>query len=179
MRSSWERASVSYCSPRSSPRSCPLVDWGDQTSPRRFRRWSPPPEDSGRGPANSATVDNPLNDPAGRLTLEGAPETYTPGQEYALTVTLARPGLTRAGFQLTAREDGFAMLSGTDAGSLEPLDMTAEVMRAGPGQVTYAQHSESGSELPPGSVAKWQVLWTAPPEPNVPRRVPRCRQRVE
>jgi hypothetical protein len=66
--------------------------------------------------------ENPLNDPAGRLELDGVPAAYTPGEQYLITVSLARPGLARAGFQLTVREDGINMNAGTDAGVLRPTD---------------------------------------------------------
>ena len=50
--------------------------------------------------------DNPINDPSGRLTLIGAPATYTPGARYSIIVDLARPELVLGGFQLSARFSG-------------------------------------------------------------------------
>src|SRR5436309_2108435 len=48
-------------------------------------------------------LDNPVNAPGGTLTLEGVPAAFTPGQTYALTVTIAREGMRRGGFEIAAR----------------------------------------------------------------------------
>src|SRR5437660_4290334 len=48
-------------------------------------------------------LDNPINAPGGWLTLEGIPPAYTSGQKYNITVTIAREGLRRGGFEISAR----------------------------------------------------------------------------
>lgn len=106
--------------------------------------------------------ENPLNEPSGRLTIEGLPDSYTPGEQYLITVTLARPGLMRGGFQLSAREDEMAMNAGKDAGSLRAVDMLAQTVQDDAKRVTYAQHTRVGSDVSTPGVSKWQVQWTAP-----------------
>src|SRR5262245_45576657 len=51
--------------------------------------------------------NNEPNDPAGRISLTGIPERYTPGERYPIIVEIAHPELAKAGFQMSARfEDG-------------------------------------------------------------------------
>lgn len=107
--------------------------------------------------------ENPLNEPSGRLTLDGIPGTYTPGEQYLITVTLARPGLSRAGFQLSAREDVMAMNAGHDAGLIEPADEAlVQTVQDDAKRVTYAEHTRLGSRLKMEGSQQWQVRWTAP-----------------
>jgi hypothetical protein len=106
--------------------------------------------------------ENPLNEPSGRLVLEGIPESYTPGEQYLITVTLARPGLGRGGFQLSAREDVMAMNAGRDAGTLAAVDTLAQTVQDEAKRVTYAQHTRPGSMPSAAGAAKWTVRWTAP-----------------
>lgn len=103
--------------------------------------------------------ENPLNEPTGRLTIDGIPETYTLGEQYLITVTVARPGLGRGGFQLSAREDSINMTSGMNAGTLAPIDKTSQLLAS---TVTYIQHTRDGSAIAAPGTAKWQVRWTAP-----------------
>ena len=106
--------------------------------------------------------DNELNDAGGKLSLEGVPDTYTPGEQYLITVTLTRPGVRRAGFQMSAREDGINMNSGNDAGFLRPVDAAVATAQDEKKRVTYAQHSATGSKIPTPGMATWTVSWTAP-----------------
>ena len=106
--------------------------------------------------------ENPLNEPAGRLTLDGIPESYTPGEQYLITVTLARPSIGRAGFQLSAREDVMAMNAGADAGVLGPTDASLQTVKDDAKRVTYIQHTRSATVPSEPGVRKWRVQWTAP-----------------
>jgi len=103
--------------------------------------------------------ENPLNEPTGRLTIEGIPERYTLGEQYLITVTVARPGLGRGGFQLSAREDRINMTGGMNAGTLAPVDKTSQLLASA---VTYVQHTRDGSAVAAPGTAKWRVRWTAP-----------------
>lgn len=100
---------------------------------------------------------NPLNDPAGRLTLAGVPSTYTSGQRYLITVTVAHPQLVRAGFQIAARFE-----AGDNAGTLGPLDDRAEPVPDDAGRITYLQHTAMGTEVPEPGTGQWTFEWTAP-----------------
>ncbi len=112
--------------------------------------------------------ENPLNDPAGRIAITGVPDTYTPGEEYLITVTLERPDLRRAGFQIAAREGGINMAAGHDAGTLRPTDELARTAIGGLGNTTYVQHTEAGTKVAKPGSAAWTIAWTAPDAAGVP-----------
>jgi hypothetical protein len=79
-----------------------------------------------------------------------------------LAVTLRRAGMLRAGFQLAAR---FAEgeRAGTQAGSLEPADQRAKVLRDSTSRVLYVEHTFAGTTVA-GDSARWILHWTAPAE---------------
>ena len=101
--------------------------------------------------------NKPLNDPAGQLTLAGVPASYTPGQGYLITVTLAHPQLVRAGFQLSARFE-----TGENAGAFRPIDDLTEAVPDDGGRITYIQHTAIGSEVPAPDTGRWTFAWAAP-----------------
>jgi hypothetical protein len=107
-----------------------------------------------------------VNDAAGTLRLDGLPATYQPGRSYTLAFALARPGLQRAGFELTARwADGAG--KGRQAGHLEPADNRTDVtdtILAAFGRVQYGRHTRAGSEPRAPETAGWTLKWTAPTE---------------
>jgi hypothetical protein len=105
--------------------------------------------------------DNGLNDASGRMSLSGIPEMYTPGKDYNITVTLARPGLARAGFQLTARFDQGSS-AGKGAGALRTSDNRTQLLEGGDQRVTYIEHTLTGSKVDPAGTAEWKFGWTAP-----------------
>jgi hypothetical protein len=103
--------------------------------------------------------DNPLDEPSGRLTLSGAPSSYTPGSRYLITVDLSHPALVRGGFQLSARfERGPA--SGGNAGSLRGTDELTAPAPDEDGRIVYIQHTRAA--VAAGSRVRWVVEWTAP-----------------
>lgn len=106
--------------------------------------------------------DQPLNDAAGRLSLEGVPERYEAGRAYRITVTLSRPGMTRGGFEIAAR---FA--SGTNralqAGAWRALDGRVQIVRSeSDPPVQFLQHNAEGSIVRPAGTARWEMEWIAP-----------------
>src|SRR5439155_190919 len=46
--------------------------------------------------------DNPTNAPGGTLMMTGVPPAYVAGETYAITVSLAREGMRRGGFEIAA-----------------------------------------------------------------------------
>lgn len=97
----------------------------------------------------------PVNEPGGRLRLEGLPESYEPNREYALSVILEVPETVRAGFQLTARSP-----DGRQAGGWNPPSPgVAVVDSAG---VAYAYGTEAGSRPASPDLAAWTLVWVAP-----------------
>jgi len=107
-------------------------------------------------------LDNPVNAPGGTLALAGVPQSYVPGQTYELTVSLARTGMRRGGFEIAARFAG-GKQKGKQAGSWKVPDARLQLI---PGAVdkslTFVQHNLMGSRsATPGSNA-WTIEWTAP-----------------
>lgn len=113
-------------------------------------------------------ADSPPHDDAALLTLDGAPETCAPGRSVPLTLRLTRPGMARAGFQMSAR---FAEgpRAGEQAGALSPPDARVQVVAgraltsAGDStDVEYAQHTVPGTHLLAPDSAEWAIRWTTP-----------------
>lgn len=100
-----------------------------------------------------------VNSGSGRVTIAGVPERFVAGERYPLTITLARPGMTLGGFQLTARvKDG-----GAQAGTLAPAAEDDE--RIGidvQGDIQYAGQRQKGAALAAPDTARWALVWTAP-----------------
>jgi hypothetical protein len=94
----------------------------------------------------------------GRVAIDGVPATFTPGERYTLTVTLTRPGMKLAGFQLAARfRDG-----GAQAGTLAPgPDDAGRIKVESQSGVQYAGQNKAGAAVAADAV-KWTVVWTAP-----------------
>jgi hypothetical protein len=105
--------------------------------------------------------DNGMNDASGRLNLSGIPEMYTPGKDYTITVTLARPELARAGFQLAARFDQGSS-AGMSAGVLRANDPRTQLIEGAGRRVVYIEHTLAGSKIEPAGTAEWTFGWTAP-----------------
>ena len=99
-----------------------------------------------------------LNAAGGSVTIDGVPTTFKPGERYTLTITLTRPGMKRAGFQLTARfKDTGAQAGGLAAGAGE-ADRVAVENQDG---VHYAGQRKAGTVVS-SDAARWVVDWTAP-----------------
>ena len=100
--------------------------------------------------------DNPLNDPGGRLSLAGVPDTYIPGERYPITVAIAHPELVKGGFQMSARfEDG------KNAGAFRSPDPLTASISDEETHVTYVQHTALGARKAERE-SRWEVEWTAP-----------------
>jgi hypothetical protein len=138
----------------------PIVSIGAASAPVDAYRDAPPPGFSGgfREPScHACHFSREPNDAPGRLDLRGVPERYTPGATYPITLTLTRPGMAIAGFQLTARFTDDAQ----QAGSLAPSD-SSRVAITIDHTIAYAYQVRAGSELATRDSASWTLLWTAP-----------------
>jgi hypothetical protein len=99
------------------------------------------------------------NSPPGRVTIDGVPATFAPGERYALVITLRRTGVKLAGFQLTARFKD----SGAQAGTLAPGPGEGErLVVASQGGVQYAGQKKAGASVVDGEGARWVIEWVAP-----------------
>jgi hypothetical protein len=134
---------------------------GAEASRSEYRDGPPPGFSGGFGESTCQGChgERELNEPGGKVVLEGVPEHYVAGQAYALTVTLTRTGIAVGGFELTARfEQG-----GAQAGTLSvPPDAAGRVAVAKDRDVEYAHQRQTGSELVAPDTARWTVSWTAP-----------------
>jgi hypothetical protein len=100
-----------------------------------------------------------LNAAPGRITIDGVPKTFTAGEQYTLTITLTRPGMKLAGFQLAARFKD----AGAQAGTLAPGPADADrVGVESQGGVQYAGQKKVGVSLGAADAATWTIVWTAP-----------------
>ena len=108
-------------------------------------------------------LDNAINAAGGAVTLDGIPPSFTPGQTYAITVTISREGLRRGGFEIAARFAGGGK-KGRQAGVWQLRDARAQLI---PGAVdkalTFVQHNQTGSRTPTPGANAWTIDWTAPP----------------
>jgi glucose/arabinose dehydrogenase len=99
---------------------------------------------------------------AGTLTLN-APQKYTPGQTYDITVTHSSADQTRVrwGFELTALD-----AADQKAGALAPADdLTQAVNGQGPfPSRQYIEHTSKGTFSGQQNGASWTFKWTAPDE---------------
>ncbi|MDT7689469.1 MAG: hypothetical protein QOE46_2228 [Acidobacteriota bacterium] len=99
---------------------------------------------------------------SGTLTLN-APQKYTPGQTYDLTVThaTADPSRVRWGFELTALD-----ASDEKAGTLAPSDDLTQVIEGqGPFPTRqYVEHTSKGTFSGQQNGTAWTFKWTAPAE---------------
>ena len=123
----------------------------------------PPPAHAGGfgdDTCHACHFENELDDPGGSFTVSGVPDTFDPSAAYRITISLERPGMGRAGFQLAARVN-----RGGDApaGALKTLDGDERVqIVAGPDGVTYAQHTEPGTVLTGPETTSWIIEWRPP-----------------
>ena len=102
---------------------------------------------------------NALNDGIGRLTLEGFPESYTPGTTYDLELTLSRPpAIAAAGFQLAVR-----LADSTQAGTIQvPAEDQTRIAVLDERGVQYAHHRLVDPAPPASETVRWKLSWTAP-----------------
>lgn len=102
----------------------------------------------------------------GSIVLSGLPATFSPGQTYTVTVTVAHPTARRWGFETTTID---ATGSSGNIGTLTILDSVRTIKRAAGGR-TYISHytSETASAAEDGTYPgkagsnSWTFNWTAP-----------------
>jgi hypothetical protein len=99
---------------------------------------------------------NSLNAAGGTFTISGVPAEYAPGNTYPITVTIAKAGQSRWGFELATR----VVTSGQQAGTLTATNTTNTQVRSS-GGIQYISHTGPGTQA--GSAqGTWTFNWTAP-----------------
>jgi hypothetical protein len=99
-----------------------------------------------------------VNSAPGRVTVSGVPDRFVAGQAYPLTVTLSRPGLALAGFQLAARFDDGTQAGQFDRGPAGEGRLAVETQ----GNVHYVNQRRKGAAPTAPDTATWTLTWTAP-----------------
>lgn len=128
----------------------------------------PPPAHTGgfdEPSCHACHFDAPLDDGKGGVEVTGAPDSYRQGETYEITITVTRPEMVLAGFQVAAR---FAEgeRAGRQAGTWDTVDDRVEIVEAS--DVEYAHHTPDGTELSGLDRAQWTLEWTAPADTDAP-----------
>jgi hypothetical protein len=78
-----------------------------------------------------------------------------------LWIVVTKPGMGRAGFQLSVRADEAA---GKDKqeGTLAPLDDRTQFAAKNFGPIQYLEHTGKGTTLTGPDMARWSFRWQAP-----------------
>jgi hypothetical protein len=100
-----------------------------------------------------------LNLAPGRLAIANVPERFVAGERYQLTITLTRPGMKLAGFQLSARfkdKGGQAGVLAAAAGEEKRVRIDVD------SNVQYANQRREGGTAVAADTINWLVSWTAP-----------------
>lgn len=100
-----------------------------------------------------------VNAAPGRVSIDGLPATFAPGQRYTLTITLQRTGMKLAGFQLAARFKDDGAQAGTLAAGPDDGDRVGVESQGG---IQYAGQKKAGVMPAAEGAARWTVEWTAP-----------------
>ncbi len=138
-----------------------VVTSGSRTPALAYAEGAPPGFSGGFGEesCHGCHFHAEPNSGNGRVAVEGIPERYVPGERYTITVTLTRPGMKLAGFQMTARTKDGAKQAGTfTPASTERDRVGVEVQH----DVQYANHLQKGTAPSAAGNARWTLEWTAP-----------------
>jgi hypothetical protein len=135
-----------------------------------FREGPLPNMTGGFGEANchQCHLDNPIDAPGGRVTLEGVPAVFEREREYKITVTLTRAGVERGGFEIAAR---FAEgpNRGKQAGTwhVEGGRLQTIASQTDPALI-FVQHTTAGTKADTPGTISWAMTWTAPARNDSP-----------
>jgi hypothetical protein len=99
-----------------------------------------------------------VNTPPGQLGLAGVPARFVAGEKYPLTITLTRPGMKLAGFQLAARFEDGAQAGTLEGGTGEEKRVAIAVQES----IQYANHRRPGADPIAPDTGRWTLVWTAP-----------------
>ncbi|MBI4472992.1 MAG: hypothetical protein HY646_10015 [Acidobacteria bacterium] len=108
------------------------------------------------------------NSSGGSVTLSGLPSTWTPGQTYSLSVTIARTGQRVFGFQLSAVTDSTSQQAGTLAAGNSRVQVVCgdsrgrQVNCSTTGAVQFAEHVNAQLVT-----STYSVNWTAPSSASI------------
>lgn len=122
----------------------------------------PPPGFSGgfgEESCHACHFSEEVNASGGTLKIEGVPDRYVAGERYPIIVSLTRPGMAMAGFQLSARFTD----DGRQAGELGVPDGEQDRVGVGEGsEIQYAFQRIGGSRPAESGRTEWPIVWVAP-----------------
>jgi hypothetical protein len=96
------------------------------------------------------------------LRVTGVPDRYAASMTYDVRVTLTRPAMTRAGFEISARFASGNRMS-QQAGAWRLLDDRVDLVRSDSGPaVEFLHHNAAGSIASPAGMISWTMQWIAP-----------------
>ena len=98
-----------------------------------------------------------LNGGLGRVTITGAPSTYTSGMVYPITVRVEDPNMRRWGFEMSSR----VQAGGQQAGTLTPTN-NQTMLLATFNNVQYMGHTTAGTRAGTTVGVNFTFNWTAP-----------------
>lgn len=113
----------------------------------------------GEQTCHSCHFDYDLNREEGSLSVTGIDETFIPGENHEITVTVESEQLEVGGFQITARHK-----DGSQAGEFiwdgDRLMLTPSISD----DIQYLQHSDNGTRPTGDQEVSWSFTWQAPDE---------------
>jgi hypothetical protein len=113
------------------------------------------------GETTCSSCHGALNNGQATLTISGVPGSYTPGQKYTITVSLARTGSSRWGFELTSLFTTGSAYAGTLAATSNTTTIVTKSSKNYIVDTTTlgADGTYAGTSNGPVS---WSFDWTAP-----------------
>lgn len=111
----------------------------------------------GEGLCTGCHVGSAADSGPGSLAISGVPESYEPGVEYMVSVTLADPDAKRMGFEAVA-------VAGSKAGgSISVADARRTQISTTQAGRQYVKHTREGTSPSSPGQSQWSFRWTAPP----------------
>lgn len=112
----------------------------------------------GEKTCHSCHFDYDLNWGEGSLSISGVPDNTEAGTWYVIEIEVERPGLGKAGFQLSSRFPNGSQAGHFEISDNERLMLTKHI----PDSLQYVQHSEKGTAVTKKNASQWAVMWKAP-----------------
>jgi hypothetical protein len=113
------------------------------------------------GEGTCTSCHGPLNDGQGTLTISGIPNPYLPGTKYSVTVSLARAGAMRWGFEATSLFTATNGMAGTFEITSNTTQLLSKASRFYVAQLNGSSADGTFAGTADGPVT-WIFNWTAP-----------------
>lgn len=137
----------------------------DPTAPRRAGANVDQPPAARTGAPGQQTCNNchsgALNDGQATFAFSGVPASYTPGQTYPITISLARSGASRWGFEATVLKTSDNSAAGT---IVVTSNLTILQSQSGKSYISHTNVNGPDDTFPgtANGPVSWSFNWTAP-----------------